>query len=204
MTYKGNKNPITLSANPNGVLKNIRLPQGPKPSYELYISVNIIDNEGGLVVYNIKLPVIVYPNDNIMNKYVYFSSLVSVDPYDKILLDLNSGNLNLVSSTSIALAIVLNIEDTTNVSFYSIQNKSLNVFDPVDSPRGYLRQLMTEKINQLIISNISSIKVISSALSVITQSLDQVSTTLAVIFKKYVFFYKFKVDFSFIKATIYQ
>ena len=94
-------------------------------------------------------------------------------PTGSLLVALNSGNLNLVSSNVIALSTVLNIPITSSYS-NSTENELLNN-DMAD-----LREFLVEKVSTLSISDISSVKVISSALASATQSTGQISSKTAV------------------------
>ena len=170
-TYAGNQIPIALNYNSNGLL-SIQLPEGPSSdSYRVYLFVNIVDDTYGTTVYNIPLPMTVFPNNNLADSLA--QSISSNDPTCPLLVDLNSGNLNLVSKNVIALTSVFNVQSYTtssNASATTLQNNQ----------KADLREFMINKVNDLSISDISSIKVISSALSAATGTPQQVSSKAAV------------------------
>ena len=139
--------------------------------------MNIIDDTSGTVVYNIPTPVTVTPNNALANSLA--DSITNNDPNSPFLVQLNSGNLNLVAKNVIALTTVFNIQSSSSASS---TNVNLTQVNEVNNQMAALREFMVNKVTELSVSDISSIKVISSALSAATQSPDQVSTTLAVKF----------------------
>ena len=166
----GNLNPIALNYNSNGNL-NIQLPQGPAyDSYKLYLFVNIIDDTYGVTVYNLTQPVIVMPNNNLTNSLA--ASIATNDPNSTFLLDLNSGNLNIVAKNVIALTSDFNIQSLSQSS--SSSNNSEN------DQKAVLREFLIGKMAELSVSDMSSIKVIASALSSATANTDQISRNAAV------------------------
>ena len=168
MTYFGNENQISLNYNSYGQLI-IQLPQGPPTdAYRLYLSVSIIDDMGGFYIYNISIPVTVFPNDILANSFATRTSISSDNPYNLILLNLNSGNLNLLAKNVIGLATVFNIKSSSQLTQTNIDQM------------GYWRELMLTKLSVLSISDISRIKVLSSALSVNTRVFNQISSQSAV------------------------
>ena len=153
-----------------------QLPQGPSgDSYKIYLCVHIIDDTDGLTVYNLPLPVTVMPN----NEDIAASLLNSIDTNDAsmpFLVDLNSGNLNLVSQNVIALTTSFNNIQTSPASA-SNATYLTQEFTQMASVRTYL----VEKVTSLSVSDVSSIKVISSALASATQTTSQISKKSAVI-----------------------
>jgi len=137
--------------------------------------VNIIDDTSGTVVYNIPTPVIVKPNDALANSLA--DSISNNDPNSPFLVQLNSGNLNLVAKNVIALTTVFNIQSTSSSSN---QNVNLTQLNEVNNQMASLREFMVNKVTQLSVSDISSIKLISSALSSATQAPQQISSSVAV------------------------
>jgi len=91
---------------------------------------------------------------------------------------LNSGNLNLVAKNVIALSSVFNIQsDTTNSDNKSASDSLLSA---QNNQMASLRDFLVRKVCDLSVSDLSSIKVISSALSATTQIPEQVTTNTAV------------------------
>ena len=139
------------------------LPEGPaQDSYNIYITVNVIDDSNGRTVFNLPHPVTVSPNGAIANSMGDMIS--SNDPNSPIMQDLNSGNVNLVARNSLILSSVLNSGGAQ-----------------ISNDQGAkIRNFLISKISSLTVSDMSSIKTMSSALSVTTSSIEQVSRSAAV------------------------
>ena len=154
-----------MGYNSYGVV-SLQLPQGPQfDSYNIYLSVNIIDDSNGKFFFNLSTPVQVQPNNNTNN---ILQAILSNNSSSNQMLELNSGNLNLISRYVISLSL-----------FMSTQNP------PFDNDQmASIRENLMSKLSQLIISNMSSIKVLSSAFSILTQKPDQVTSSLAVGLKR--------------------
>ena len=141
------------------------LPEGPvEDSYKIYIIVNILDDSNGKIEYKLANPITVWPNVAMASDLGDMVS--SNDPNSPIMQDLNSGNVNLVARNSLILSSVLN-SGNGKLS----NDESANV-----------RDFLIDKISSLTVSDMSSIKTISSALSMATSSIGQVSRTAAVRF----------------------
>ena len=168
-----------MNYNSNGDLY-IQLPQGPDyDSYKLYLFVNIIDDTYGVTVYNITQPVTVMPNDNLANNLA--ASIASNDPNSPFLQDLNSGNLNLVAKNVIALTSVFNIQGLSTTSTASTTTTSTNATTNAENDKkAALREFLIGKVAELSVSDMSSIKVIASALSSASANTDQISRNAAV------------------------
>jgi len=169
-----------LNYNKNGDLY-IQLPQGPDyDAYKLYLFVNIIDDTYGVAVYNITQPVTVMPNDNLANNLA--ASIATNDPNSPFLQDLNSGNLNLVAKNVIALTSVFNIQGLSSSSA-TTTTSSNTTSNAANDQKAALREFLIGKVAGLSVSDMSSIKVISSALSTASANTDQISRNAAVINK---------------------
>ena len=167
-------NSIALNYNYNGDLFII-LPQGQSSdNYKLNIFVNIIDDSDGVVIYNIAQSVIVLPNDNLVTSLI--NSITNNDQSNQFLKELNSGNLNLVTKNIIALSSVFNSQRSSLGA--SFLNETQFIID--NNLKANLREYFLDKIVKLSISDLSSIKVIASALSELTFTPEQVSTKIAV------------------------
>ena len=152
----------------------IILPQGPSSDeYKLYLFVNIIDDTNGITVYNIRQPVVVLPNDNLVTSLI--DAISSDDQTNQFLMELNSGNLNLVTKNIIALSSVFNTQSSSSYASMHATQLSEN-----NNLKGILREYFLTKLESLSISDLSSIKVIASALSEVTATPQQVSTQMAV------------------------
>ena len=159
-------------------------------SYKIYLSVNIIDDTDGITLYKLPYPVTVYPNDNltysIMETLIETNSVVNstnmtytsitnnnttkTRTTNRILLELNSGNLNLIAKNVVILAAAFNTMSTESSSLSS---------DKLDKMKN-LRESLVNTIAQLSVSDVSSMKVILSALSVATKNTTQISKSMAV------------------------
>ena len=178
-TYKGNINPLIFGYNSFGTFE-VKLPQGPAyDSYGMYLIVNVIDDSGGATVYEIPTVVNVYPNDQLADQIA--NSLFDTTQSSPFLLDINSGNLNLVSKNVISLTSVFNVQ-SLGASTGSPNAVSSTTADPNDDKKAFLREYLINKVADLTVSDISSIKVIGSALSVATGTIQQISKSSAVFF----------------------
>ena len=139
------------------------LPEGPaEDSHKIYIIVNIIDDSNGKTEYKMANPITVWPNVEIASNLVDMVS--SNDPNSPIIQDLNSGNVNLVAGNSLVLSCVLNSA-----------NKNIS-----DDQGANVRDFLIDKISSLTVSDMSSIKIISTALFMTTSKIEQVSKAGAV------------------------
>jgi hypothetical protein len=89
-----------------------------------------------------------------------------------MLLELNSGNLNLVAKNVIVLTTYFNMQ-------FKIQSMNKTEASNSDNEMAFLRDYMIDRVTQLSVSDISSVKVISSALSAATRTPVQISTKSA-------------------------
>lgn len=153
---------------------DIQLPQGPDTdSYRQYIFVNIIDDSNGITVYYIETPIVVMPNDELTIQLI--NSIANNDVNSQLMIDLNSGNMNVISKNVMALSSVFNTQSFT-------QNTSLSPSSNEDNNQqmASLREFMVEKLSQFNASDLSSVKLLASTLSVATKTPQQVSPKLAV------------------------
>lgn len=154
--------------------------EGPaQDSHNIYITVNIIDDSNGRTVFNLPHPISVLPDGAITNNMGGIIS--SNDPNSAIMQDLNSGNVNLVARNSLMLSSCLNSGKV------QISNEQGAI----------IRSFLIDKISSLTVSDMSSIKSISSALSETTSSIGQVSKSAVVsIFQVLHFFKSFSIFFT--------
>ena len=145
---------------------SLLLPQGPQAdSYRIYLFVNVVDDTLGTTVYTLPSPLIVNTNDAILSSLI--ESIATKDMTSSIYADLNSGNLNLVTNNVISLMTVINTKTI-------ILNASTN------EQMSSLRDILIEKLIELSVTDVNSIKAIASALSSVTQVHYQVSSNSAV------------------------
>ena len=137
----------------------------------------MVDDTSGATYYSIDQAVIVTPNNNLANDLT--SSILTNDLTNPLFIGLNSGNLNLVSKNVIAISTALNLQSTSkNESSQNIDSQTNK--DETNNQVAQIREYLVEKISALSISDISSIKVISAALSTTTNSLEQITSNTAV------------------------
>ena len=110
------------------------------------------------------------PNNNFTSSLA--ASIATNDPNSTFLQDLNSGNLNIVAKNVIALTSDFNIQSLSPSA--SSSNNSEN------DQKAELREFLIDKVTELSVSDMSSIKVIASALSSATANTDQISRNAAV------------------------
>ena len=147
----------------------MQLPQGPDfDSYKIYLSVYVIDDTGGVTIYSLPNTVIVMPNLNVASDLT--ASILNNDTTCQTLLELNSGNLNLVSKNVIALTTVFNLQSSENSIIAALINQLAD-----------LREFLVNKIDSLTISDASSVKTIASSLAALTGKPTQVTSKTAVI-----------------------
>ena len=159
---------------------SIQLPQGPSDdSYQIYLYVNIIDDTDGTTTFHLRNSVIVTPNNELATNLA--DSIKANEVNNPFLIELNSGNLNLVCKNVIALSTVFNIQSNTLPSAQSSQNE--NAFN---DQMALLREFMVNKVARMSVTTVSSVKVISSALSTGTQTTTQVSSNSAVNISYYI------------------
>ncbi len=166
-----------MNYNSDGQL-SIQLPQGPiADDYKIYLIVNVIDDTDGTTVYNILDPVIVLPNSDLANDLA--QAIFNNDPNCQALIELNSGNLNLIAKNVIALSTVFNIESVAPLP--ASNDTTIQANNQENNQLSTIREYLIDKIATYSLSDISSIKVISSALSTATTIPQQVSLKSAVI-----------------------
>ena len=154
---------ISLDFNSNGET-SLQLPQGPQTdTYKIYLSVDIIDDAKGVSHYNITTPVTVNPNVPLLQSLT--NSILSNGMSNQVMTSLNSGDFVLVTNNVIALS-------------FLIKNAQGNYSD--ESQYTLIRDYMAEKVSQLSVTNVNSIKVVSSTLSSLTEVTEQVSVITAV------------------------
>ncbi len=131
--------------------------------------VHIIDDSNGVTAYDISIPVSVLPSPNqILSNST--QSILYNNAYSELLLQINSGNLNLIALNLISLVRTFNMENSSQLKTQNINKQSVFL------------EFLLDKINELSISDTSSMKVIGSCLSELTKESDFVSLKIAVFF----------------------
>jgi hypothetical protein len=91
------------------------LPEGPEEdNYAVYLSVRIIDNDNGMTTVNLPQPVYVLPNSNKSDSLL--QALVTKDPIDPFLQDLNAQSLLSSAVNIMSLGAALNKMNNSNVN----------------------------------------------------------------------------------------
>jgi hypothetical protein len=137
------------------------------------LTVHIIDDSNGVTVYVISIPVSVLPSSNQILSDLTQSILCNF-AYSEQLLQINSGNLNLIALNLISLVRTFNMENFNNLSSQlNTQNKN---------KQSEFLEFFLDKLNEISISDTSSMKIMGSCLSELTRQSDFVSSKIAVIF----------------------
>jgi hypothetical protein len=164
---------LALSYNSDGILA-VRLPQGPDyDSYRLYIYVNIIDESHGFTTYHITKPVQVYPNNALADNLL--KTALTNDPRNPAVVSLNTGNIKTVANFVTTLTTQINLKGPgdTNTS-------DVNQTIAEQNQKAELREVLINQLKDMPISDISSIKLFSTALSSTTQDTKEISRAAAV------------------------
>jgi hypothetical protein len=165
-SYSGLQSPMLLNYNSFGVI-SLQLPQGSQlDSYFIYLSVNIIDDFDGKTTFQLPSPIQVVTNNTKSNIFDTILSSNGESLNIQTLNELKSGNLNLISKNAIVLSNALNRQSLSYL-FSDDQN-------------ALIREYIMDKLSSLSVSDTSSIKVLSTALSSLTQIPNQISANLAV------------------------
>lgn len=174
-----------MNYNSNGTL-TVQLPLGPEyDSYRIYIFVHIIDDGNGRTIYNITKPVKVYPNKNLTTSIM--QDILDLEPSSQFLQELNDKDLQKAAKNIIGLSNSLNIQyDTSKIeSNQSLTYKNISDLasdeDEIEkSKRASVREFLIDTVNNITVSSLSDIKIISSVLSSVTQSASEISQKSAV------------------------
>ncbi|RNA25490.1 polycystin-1-like isoform X2, partial [Brachionus plicatilis] len=172
-----------------------KLPQGaPYNSYKLSIEVQIYDNEDGFVIYKIPDEITVRPN---LTAFVSYSNLLS----PKLLDALNNGDSKSSVESILGLTSLLNVmslsdkkslSETSNSStvlsssygpgssFSGIKPSNVDEkkFEENRNERADLRDYIANFVNNLSISDVSSVKSQASMLKELTSQTDEVTRNL--------------------------
>jgi hypothetical protein len=179
-TYQGLYNPLALSYNSDGILA-AKLPQGPETdSYKVYIHVNIIDESYGFTTFQVANPVQVYPNTDLTQ--TLFETALTKDPRNPAVVSLNTGNLKTVASFVTTLTAEINMKGSPSV-INATDNETISQLNK----KAELREVLINQLKDMPISDISSIKLFSTALSSSTQDTKEISRSAAVISSFFLF-----------------
>ncbi len=178
-----------MNYNSNGTL-TVQLPLGPEyDSFNIYILVHVIDDTKGRTIYNITKPVRVYPNKNLTNTIM--QNILDLEPSSQFLQELNDKDIQKAAKNIIGLSNSLNIQfstintepnQTLSSRNISISDLNSNEDEIEKSKRASVREFLIDTVNNISSNSLSDIKVISSVLSSVTQSTQELSQKSAVNF----------------------
>lgn len=138
---------------------SIQLPQGPMyDSFRLQISVSIIDDMNAETFYNISSPVYSYPD--LQNNINLMNQIANKDPTSSMYKSLQSGSTKTATTGITNMASILNSNTPSPGDLSQITSAR-------DSLMGF--------IDNLSVSDLSSVKLIGSALSSVMEKADQLS-----------------------------
>ena len=141
------------------------MPQGPEfDDYRVSIFVQVIDDSDAIASFNITTPVIVRPTNDSVGDLT--ASILSGDPDSGILKEIDSGDLQNMARNIISLTSIINTQ-------------SLNETD-LETKMAVKEKLVNVTIGQNI-TDVSSIKVLASVLSILTQNTDEISENTTVL-----------------------
>ncbi len=161
----------------------IQLPLGPEyDSYKIYIFVHVIDDGNGRSIFNITKPVRVYPNKNLTSSII--QDILDLEPSSEFLQELNDKDLQKAAKNIIGLSNSLNIQYGTikTESNQTLVSQNINITDLANNEeeieknkRASVREFLIDTVNNISVNSLSDIKVISSVLSSVTQSTQEIS-----------------------------
>ncbi|CAF0988120.1 unnamed protein product, partial [Brachionus calyciflorus] len=150
--------PIAINYNQNGTLIT-KLPQGLKEnSYKLFVFVQVIDDSDGITIYEIPQIITVELMSGFLND---FSNQILNNPeQSNFLNDIKNGNLQDSSSSLISINSLINNEENSSNLLVEKQK---------------LKNILIDIACNFQITDLSSVKVIASVLSVLTENPQDVS-----------------------------
>ncbi len=139
----------------------------------MFIFVKIIDNSLGYVICNISVPVQVFPRSFLANESI--DQILLNDPRNPLVARLSNGNMKTVTNLITMISNHLNYnyknEESNDNSTTLIERQEKNKI---------LREVLIDKIDAMPISDISSVKLFSAALSSSTKSTEELNTNASV------------------------
>jgi membrane protease subunit (stomatin/prohibitin family) len=141
--------------------------------------VNIIDESHGFTTYHVAQPVQIYPNNDLADNLL--ETAMTNDPRNQAVVSLNTGNLKTVANFVTTLTTQINFMGTTR-SNTSDENQTI----AEQNRKAELREVLINQLKDMPTSDISSIKMFSTALSSTTQDTKEISRAAAV---SYIIFY---------------
>jgi hypothetical protein len=123
-------------------------------------------------------PIQVFPNADVTQ--TLFETALTRDPRNQAVVSLNTGNLKTVASFVTTLTAEINLKGSTS-SYNSSDNETIAQLNK----KAELREVLIGQLKDMPISDISSIKLFSTALSSSTQDTKEISRLAAVISEKF-------------------
>lgn len=153
--YSDGTSPTALNFNQNGILVT-QLPQGLKSDgYKLYIFVQIIDDSDAITIYNIEKPIVVEVRQDILSQLS--DQLVNDPENSEFFNQIKYGDLQQSSTSMISMSMLLKEQPDNDQDNYKIKD------------------LFIQVTNDLKVDDLSSVKVISSVVSVLTENIQELS-----------------------------
>jgi hypothetical protein len=144
--------------------------------------VRIVDDMGGVTIFNIPQRITVNMDKAVVANLV--SSMLSKDASNSIVTSLQGGSIQQTTQYAIALGNTLNNIATTTISSSNSSNSSSSSSNSSGQvsldDRVSVRSMLTNYLVDLPLSDVSSVKLVSSSLSSITNAIRENSLASAV------------------------
>ncbi|CAF0880040.1 unnamed protein product, partial [Brachionus calyciflorus] len=178
--FKNNPLPIALNYNVSGKIY-IKLPVGPaSDDYKITISVRIIDDTGGYVIYKLKNPVRVFPGeDQKIDQMV--DLILDESPKLTFFTELKSGNLQKCAENVISFTSNLNSIPNKNktIIFDNTTNTTQTEYERQINLKAESRLKLINTLNNISRADLSSIKIFSSMISLLTKNHEENSRNIS-------------------------
>lgn len=153
----------------------VLLPAGPsEDSYKIYLYIRIIDDSNGFTTFKINNPVQVFINKSTIETTIANLNGLTNCPFVN---SLQTGNLQEVAQTGQSLAMTLNSMDFTDSDGNPLNESELNI---ATNKRANARAILTSFITETPISDIQSIKLISSVMGTIVDKTSENTDSVSV------------------------
>jgi hypothetical protein len=129
-------------------------------------------------------PIQVFPNTGLTN--TLFETALTKDPRNPAVVSLNTGNLKTVASFVTSLTAEINMKGSPNV-INSTYNETISQLNR----KAELREVLINQLKDMPVSDMSSIKLFSTALSSSTQDTKEISRSAAVTLSLFFFYFYF-------------
>ena len=183
-TYKNCLFDMALNYATNGMIV-FQLPAGPSDDdHKIFLYAKIIDNAGGLTVFNLPTPVQVVENKALTDSLM--SQILSNSPNSDFLNKIQTGSLQESSKSILAISTMINMDTSSS---QSSTNGSSSEDDEAVNQRKKVREQLMNVVSGFTISDLSSIRLVTSVLSSLASNPNEISTTSSVIIRKKLFFF---------------